>query len=206
MSDIITGVQGTINSEAEIFRRVSWGAIFSGVLVALSMELVFLSFGLFIGFQMTDGSATAWTKAWYLVGLFFSLLIGAWVAARLAGNPSKGNGMLHGFVVWGLTMFTTAVIAAALLWDVVRSGVSIVQTAIGTLPAAAASTNGAVPVNVSQVAANLANAISDASLVIFFGLLLALAGSLVGGTATPSGLTDLLGHRRHIREEHPRHA
>lgn len=205
MSDIITGVQGTMGAEAEIFRRVSWGAIFSGVLVALSMELVFLSFGLFVGFQMTDGSATAWTKAWYLVGVFFSLLIGSSVAARLAGNPSRSNGMLHGFVVWGLSMFTTAVVAATLLWDVVRSGVSIVQTAIGTVPAAAAA-NTAVQVNVSQIAANLANAISDGSLIIFFGLLLALAGALIGGTATPSSLTDLINHR-HVRvEEHPHHA
>ncbi len=206
MSDIVTGVSNAHTSELEIYKRVSWGAIFSGTLVALSMELVFLTFGLFIGFQMTDGDATAWTKAWYLVGVFFSLLIGAWAAARLAGNPSKGNGMLHGFVVWGLTMFTTAVISGILLWDVVKAGMSMMQTAIGAIsnaPAAGAT----VQVNTSQMAANLANAISDGSLIIFFGLLLALAGSLIGGMGTPSRISDLIGARRHrAPEEHPRHA
>ncbi len=161
------------------------------------MELVFLSFGLFVGFQMTGSGADAWTKAWYLVGVFFSLLIGATVAARLAGNPSKSNGMLHGFVVWGLSMFTTTVIAATVLWDVVRMMASVMQSAIGAVPPA---------VNTSQAAANLANAISDGSLIVFFGLLLALAGSLIGGAWSSNDVLGLLGTRRHVHEQHPHHA
>lgn len=213
MSDIVVGTNSSFGAEAEIFRRISWGAIFSGVLVALSVELIFLFFGLFIGFQMTGGGAVAWTEAWYLVGIFFSLLIGGWIAARLAGNPGRGNGMLHGFVVWGLAMFTTAVLATALAWGVVKEASSLLQTAVNTtttaqttaqVPPAATPPPAVTQQNLTEDAATLADRVSSSSLVIFFGLLLAIAGALIGGAwAVPRQADFATRPHRDLPEPHP---
>ncbi|HUA83980.1 MAG TPA: hypothetical protein VMB85_08985 [Bryobacteraceae bacterium] len=200
MSEIAMGFHEANRSEAELFHRVSWAAIFSGVLVALATELVFLSFGMFIGFLMT-GSAHAWSEAWYFFGIFCSLLVGSWVAARLAGNPNRGNGMLHGFVVWGVTMFTTAVIAAAVLWDVVRLASSFVQTALVNVPPGTPLHG-----NVSQLANSAAGDISTTSLVIFGGLLAAVAGSLIGGAWAAPRETNFVAEHRPNLPEQPHHA
>jgi len=203
MSDIALSIHDLNRSEVELFRRVSWGAIFGGVLVALSVELVFLTFGLFIGFQMKGGEAVAWTEAWYLTGVFCSLLVGSWVAARFAGNPNRGNGLLHGFVVWGLTMFTTAAIAVALSWDVIRVASSWLQSAISTGAAGAA---GAAPGNLTQAATNAAGDISSTALVVFGGLILAAVGSFIGGAwAAPRSADFAPAHTPHLPEQ-PHHA
>ncbi|HLH38095.1 MAG TPA: hypothetical protein VKX39_03025 [Bryobacteraceae bacterium] len=198
MSDIAMGYHDAHRSEAELFHRVSWAAIFSGVLVALAMELVFLMFGLFIGFQMSAGGAHAWSKIWYFVTLFCSLFIGSWVTARLAGNPARGNGMLHGFVVWGLTMFTTAVIAVMLMWDVIRLANSWLQSFVANVPPTAA------PSNTSQLAATAAGDLSTLALVIWGGLLAAIVGSLLGGSVVPK-LPNFITERRRLPEQ-PHHA
>jgi hypothetical protein len=188
------------NHESALFKRVSWGAIFGGVLVSLSVELVFLTFGLFIGFTFTGGAAEDWTIAWYLISVFCSLFIGSLVAARLSGNPTRGNGALHGFVVWGLTMFTTAVIAAILLWDALRVATTFVTNGVMTTPAAP---NGAEAANVSQLAANAAHDISITSLIIFGGLVLAMIGSFIGGGWAAPRDVHFIGH--HLPEQ-PHHA
>lgn len=200
MSDIAMGYHDTYRSETEIFHRVSWGAIFSGALVALGMELVFLTFGLFIGFQMNPSGARVWTGIWYFVTLFCSLFIGSSVTARLAGNPDRGNGMLHGLVVWGLTMFASSVISMALLWNVIRVANSWLQTYVAANPPAVA------PNNTGQLAATAAGDLSTVNLVIFGGLLAALVGSLLGGGAAVPRITDVVNIRRPNLPEQPHHA
>lgn len=202
MSDIVMGIHNTEISETELFRRVSWGAIFGGVLVALSIELVFLAFGLFIGFQFRGGAAEEWTIGWYLLSTFVSVFIGAWVAAKLSGNPSRANGMLHGLIVWGLTMFTTAVAAGVVMWDVVRTAVGFLEAATITVPAAPA---GPPHVNLPVAAANAAHDISMTALVVFGGLILALLGSMIGGGAVPTDINFIGAHRPHLPEQ-PHHA
>ena len=168
-------------------RRISWPAIFSGIFVALGLELVFIAFGLFIGFTLTQpGGIIAWSEAWYFVTCFVSLLVGGWVAARLASN-TIGSGALHGIVTWGVTTMTTFALisimtfglagnaisaAQAALTAANRAGVAVPQTEIAPAPSAPAINHAATAV------------IADAStvfLVIFGGLLCGLVGSLIGG-------------------------
>src|SRR5689334_11281057 len=80
-----------------VFRRISWGAVWAGVMIALGMETLFALFGLFIGFHMYDWQAPnpwsgipAWSTIWYLVTAGWSMFFGAWCAARLSGNPVRG--------------------------------------------------------------------------------------------------------------------
>lgn len=92
-------------------KRVSWGAIFAGALVAVVVQLLLNLLGLGIGLQAFD-PATEGDSAqgfgtglaiWTVLSGLIALFAGGWVAGRLAGMPRKTDGMLHGVVTWALT-------------------------------------------------------------------------------------------------------
>ncbi|MBB4004937.1 hypothetical protein [Aurantimonas endophytica] len=90
-------------------RRISWGAIAAGTLLALAIQFMLGLLGLGIGLSTIDpvgsgnldASAFAsagglWTVAVVLIGLF----AGAFAAGRFAGQPEKTDAALHGAVTW----------------------------------------------------------------------------------------------------------
>ncbi len=92
-------------------KRVSWGAIFAGAVVAIITQFLLNLLGLGIGlttfeFASPDDSAAGFGMAqgiWAVISALIALFIGGWVAGRLAGMPRKTDGMLHGVVTWALT-------------------------------------------------------------------------------------------------------
>lgn len=185
----------------QIFKRISWGAIFSGVLVALGLEILFLLFGLFIGFRLSGGGLKFWSWIWYFVTSFFSLYVGGWVASRLAGNPNRANGMLHGFVTWGLTTVATFAILTGITFRTVSESTALLQTAAMTTqvvpmtPAERAQTReqaADVTSRVPQPAQprSLAHAVSNLSLMLWIGLLIGIAGSVMGGARAVTRSTE----------------
>lgn len=92
-----------------IVRRISWGAVFAGVAVILALQLLLTLLGLGIGLATLDPASGDTPEAsslgigggvWALIVTGLSVLIGAWVAGRLAGSPTRTDGMLHGVVTW----------------------------------------------------------------------------------------------------------
>lgn len=88
--------------------KVSWGAIWAGVMVTLGVEAVFLSFGIFI--NAIIGGSTGWAFIWYLVTAFCSFYCGAWCAARLSDVSDRGVSIMHGLAMWGLAILMTLII------------------------------------------------------------------------------------------------
>jgi hypothetical protein len=175
-----------------VIKRISWAAVFAGVLVALAVEILFLIFGVFIGLQFSSPTGvSAWSVAWYFVTSFVALFVGGWVAARLSGNPA--NGRLHGMVTWGLTTVTTFAFVAMMSWGVVTQSLGLVRTAaIASAPAVAETAPNVPPSEASRmaneaqqqaaaVAQNAAGAIAALALVAWIGILIGWAGSVVGG-------------------------
>jgi hypothetical protein len=188
-----------------LMKQISWPAIFSGVLVALGVEVLFLSFGLFVGFRMSPGAATTWGAIWYWIGCFFSLMAGGWVAARLGGNPTHGK--VHGIVTWGLATVATFAFMASLSWGVVSQSVGIARTAALATASAAPLAERVAPnqadrmVNDANTAVNqaqqnapvvlerAAHDISTVSLVLWIGFLIAACGSVLGGAMAVRRIT-----------------
>ena len=89
-------------------RRMSWGAVLAGVVVVLVVQMALMLLGLAIGTATIDpagASPQASTlgisgAAWWLGATVISVFLGAWVAGRLACQPSRTDGMLHGVVTW----------------------------------------------------------------------------------------------------------
>jgi hypothetical protein len=191
----------------EIFSRVSWGAIWAGVMIALGLELLFTLFGFFIGFGMYNyqapnpwGGIHAWTLVWYLVTAAISMFFGAWSAARLSGNPVREAGVLHGLATWGLATIATVLIVSFGTWTVMREGINMLSAAAITTQATAGTPNAPPPAvtnaerqanraasaleaNPGPAAQEAASNISSVSLLLWGGVLLGFITAILGGIA-----------------------
>jgi hypothetical protein len=101
------------------FRRISWGAIFAGTVVALMVSLILGLAGVAVGAATIHPTTEAnpmegvgiGAAIWWFVMMVISLFVAGWVAARLAGIPRRVDGMLHGVTTWG---FVTLIVLFAL--------------------------------------------------------------------------------------------
>lgn len=152
-SDII------ITTPAQAIKRVSWGAIFAGVILAMGLQLLLSLLGTGIGMSTidplqretpTDGTLGMSAGVWWAISSLIALYAGGWVAAHLAGIPRKLDGVLHGLMTWGLS---TLIIFYLL------------GTAIGSIIGGAFSVAGGVASTATQgiaaVAPSVAKAASD---------------------------------------------
>ena len=105
----------TARSPAFLFRRVSWGAIFAGVIVTIVIQLTLTLLGVAIGAASIDplqesnptrGLAIS-SAIWLLASGLISLFVGAFVAGRMCGGPRQPDGMLHGVVTWSVSTLVT---------------------------------------------------------------------------------------------------
>ena len=104
-------------------RRISWGAIIAGLIVALVTQILLTMLGVAIGAatvdplqeqRPTEGLGTG-AAIWWVVSSLISLFLGGCVAGRLAGVPRKGDGALHGIIMWGTaTLITFLLVGTAL--------------------------------------------------------------------------------------------
>ena len=180
-----------------VLKRVSWAAVFGGTLVALAVELLFLAWGLFIGFNLSSpGGIQTWTEAWYFVTALVALFAGGWVSARLSTNTA-GAGWLHGFVTWGLTTVATFAFVIWVSYGLLGTTIAAVRTTVVAAEAGAPAiasqgeasrlsneaANLATPTQAqaAQVANRVAGVASSVSLVVFGGILLGAVASILGG-------------------------
>lgn len=91
-------------------KRVSWGAVFAGVVIAFVTMLALNLLGLAIGLGTIDpveeqnpfaGLATG-AAVWWAFSMLAALFVGGWVAGRLAGIPRRFEAGLHGAVTWAV--------------------------------------------------------------------------------------------------------
>ena len=133
----------------EFRHRVSWGSIFGGVFTVLAisilLSLLATSISLFM-FQPTAENPTAGIGTnvgiWTVVSLLVSLFAGGFVAGKLAG----ADGMIHGFLVWAVSMIVTVILAGMLAAGAVKltanllgSVSSVVGNVVSGVGSAAAS-------------------------------------------------------------------
>ncbi len=134
--------------------RLSWGAIFAGLAVAtvLQVALSLLGIGLgFLGWNAGDPLASLGLGAaiWAALTAIATLFIGGMTTGRLAGVLTRGDGALHGVVMWALS----SLLGMYLLWSVlsflVGGALGIVGSTVST--AAGAVTSGVVQAGAAAV-------------------------------------------------------
>ncbi|OUJ70046.1 hypothetical protein BXP70_25560 [Hymenobacter crusticola] len=96
-------------------KRISWGAVFAGALIAIVLQLALSLLGLGIGLGTIDplseknplAGLGIGASIWWLVTTLGSLYLGASVASRFAGIPRRIDGLLHGLLMWSLVTLMT---------------------------------------------------------------------------------------------------
>ncbi len=166
-----TAVNPALSVEAEaappsLRRRVSWGAIIAGAIVAVVVSITLNTLGVAVGasaVNLAQGSTPSaasfgvGTGVWLVLSNLIALAIGAYVAAHLSGVAERSDAALHGLSVWAL-----ATLIAAVLLGSVAGGV------VSTIGSGAASIVGGT--------------------VSGMGSLLGGAGGIVARTTSPSTL------------------
>jgi VIT1/CCC1 family predicted Fe2+/Mn2+ transporter len=82
-------------------RRISWGAIVGGVILALVTQLALSLLGLATGVSTASGRPGLVTAIWMVASAVIALLVGGATASRLAGVEPR-DGVVHGLLTWGL--------------------------------------------------------------------------------------------------------
>lgn len=141
-------------------RRVSWGAIFAGVVIVLAVSMLLSLLGSSIGLFMTDPTLSEPFKGvfgtvgiWTAISILIGLACGGFVAGKLAGT----DGFIHGFVVWSATLIAGAVLIGSITAGIFRMTGNILGAA-GTVVAEAGS---AVGDGVSALADEAENIFGD---------------------------------------------
>lgn len=93
--------------------RVSWGAVFAGVVIATALQLVLTVLGAAIGLTALDGqdSGRAFgigTAIWALLVPLATLFVGGMTAGRLAAVRDNFDGFMHGALVWSVSLLMAA--------------------------------------------------------------------------------------------------
>lgn len=123
----------------EFKSHVSWGSIFAGVITVIAISILLSILGSSIGLYMFNplssnpASGVGTTMGiWSVISLLISLAAGGFVAGKLSGS----DGIIHGFIVWAMTLFISifmivclAVSTAKLTFNVLGS----VSSAVGNL-------------------------------------------------------------------------
>ena len=122
-------------------KRVSWGAIFAGALVAVVTGFVLNLLGLGVGLQAFDPASDPDTLSgfgigqgiWAIVSSLVSLFAGGWVAGRLAGMPRTVDGAIHGVVVWALTTLLTLYLLTSGIGQIVSGVTGLIGSGLGAV-------------------------------------------------------------------------
>jgi hypothetical protein len=143
----VTGVEEDYKGPIVGPPRISWGAIFAGAFSALGLWMLLYAFGLAVGLTALDPnnhgslrSSGIFTGVWGLIAPLVALFVGGFIAGRGAGIFRRGEGAVHGVVMWGLVTvvgsFLVISAAAAILRGVATVGQAAVRaggSAIGAV-------------------------------------------------------------------------
>ena len=158
--------------------RLSWGAVFAGVVIAVAVQLVLGILGAGIGLTMVDpvegttpGAAGFGIGAgiFWLITTVIALGAGGYAAARVAGVHDRFDALVHGLVVWGVTLILTLYLLTSVVGGIIGGAFRTVGavagaagSAVGAAAPAAASVAGIDKQDVrSEAAAYLSDAPND---------------------------------------------
>jgi hypothetical protein len=145
-----------------LLNQISWGAVFAGVAVTLSVQVLLNLLGVGIGASVIDPStadnpsAGAFSTAgviWFVVAGVVASFIGAYVSSRLSGRPVKSTGGYHGLTSWAVTTLLVLYLLTTSVGAVVGgafSGLGIMLGGVGRTAATTVTAAAPVVANVDN--------------------------------------------------------
>lgn len=134
-----TTIPGDVVIRPGAFRRISWGGVFAGLFLVLSIQLLLSMLGFGIGLSMVQPGAGGVPNAgtigigaaiWWVVTYIIALVIGSYAAARLAGVVLRFDGVLHGLVTWAFALMVTFYLLTTAVGGVIGGAFGVVGSAV----------------------------------------------------------------------------
>lgn len=135
-----------------LLNRISWGAVFAGVAVALVTQLLLNMLGLGIGVATIDpgtgdtptaSSLSIGAGLWWTVSGILASLTGGYAAGRLSGEPVESTAAWHGLAAWATTTLVVFYLLSTTVGSVLGGVYNTVTSAVGEVGRSAVNT--AVP-------------------------------------------------------------
>jgi hypothetical protein len=185
-------------------RFMSWGAIFAGSFVALTVQVMLTLLGLAVRafnpvILQNTLAAGVGVDIWLIVSSIISLFVGGLVAGRMLGIKSSLHGSLHGLAVWGLcTIFSLYMVGTALGMLIGGSNI-IVASGINFLSSGLTG---------AGIMANTLNTSIAAVIAVFLSGLSAMGGGSIGASSVKAEavIEEEEKKQREERREFPRAA
>jgi hypothetical protein len=191
-----------------LLNRISWGAVFAGVVMGFAVQVILNLIGAGIGLVSLDTAqqamspAFSWTSViWWTVAGVVAAFAGGFTAGRLAGEPKEDTAGWHGLISWAVSflfvvvLMTTAAGAAMNMGSPIQvimdQGVVTVvppDTTTATAPSITAQEYGpaqpaAPTATAEETPAVSADALAAAALVSAAALLIGACAAWCGGLA-----------------------
>lgn len=167
------GVHAPVSREP--IANVSWGSIFAGVAIALSLHLLLNLLGLAIGAGVIDpaqndtptaSSLSMGSVIWVIVSGIIAAFVGAYVASRLSGRVVRSTGALHGLTSWAVTTLVVFYLLSTSVGALVGgafTGVTSVFSGAGSTVATAATAAAPALANANDPVSSIEQSIREAS-------------------------------------------
>ncbi len=127
-----------------IHKRIAWGALFGGVVIAVAVQVLLSLLGAGIGLGTVNTNAGSTPSGdsfgvgaglWWVISSIIALFIGGYVSAWMAGITTRFDGILHGLVTWGISTLLTIYLLSSAVGSIVGGGFS----ALGSVTSVAGS-------------------------------------------------------------------
>lgn len=134
-----------------LLKRISWGAVFAGTIIAVGVTILLGLLGLAIGARAIDPAEAAafegvgtGTALWWIVSSVLALAIGGFVAGRTSGQPDRFAATAHGAATWGLVTLVTLWVATSAMGTIVNTATGAVSTVARASTSVVGTVGGAV--------------------------------------------------------------
>ncbi|WAJ29623.1 PhnA-like protein [Antarcticirhabdus aurantiaca] len=135
---------GPVTAQAALANKVSWGAIFAGVTIALVVQVILTLVGTGIGIATLDPAAGAADNpsassfsiaaaVWALASALVAAFVGGYIAARLSGRIDRTASALHGLTTWAFTTLLVLYLLTTTIGSLVGGAVGGVTSALGSV-------------------------------------------------------------------------
>jgi hypothetical protein len=145
-----------------LLNRVSWGAIFAGVVVALVVQILLTMLGVGIGIATLDpgtgdnpaaSTFSVATAVWYVASGILAAFAGGYIAARMSGKTAAITGALHGLTTWAFTTLLVLYLLSTAVGSIVGGAFSGVANAVGGLGQTVAQAAGPIVAQTNPIEA-----------------------------------------------------
>jgi hypothetical protein len=125
-----------------LINRISWGAVFAGVVVALVVQLILNLFGIGLGASTLNPgtgdnpSTTVFSigaGVWWTVSGLIAAFAGGYTAGRLAGQPIESTAGWHGLTTWALTTIVVFYLLTSAVGSIIGGAYSTLTSAAGAV-------------------------------------------------------------------------